>query len=186
MQGRAWLAAAGCLFGVGMASGADAPAPPVEKPGWRLTFQDEFDRPRLNDRFGFAGYRSGRKVCFRRQVGEGVVEIDIFEQLGKKIDARVIDFNVHVTQSGAYEHTLDLDPARESRVWALEWQEGRLDGYLDGRRIRTCQGESPKEKMFILLGLYQGAVPDWAGPTDPDMPYPRDFESDYVRANSRE
>jgi hypothetical protein len=52
---------------------------------------------------------------------------------------------------------------------------------LDGNKIRTYTGETPKEKMFILLGLYQGAFPSWAGETDPNMPYPRDFEIDYVR-----
>jgi hypothetical protein len=32
-------------------SGTDSPA---EKPGWKLTFQDEFDRPLLNDMYWFA------------------------------------------------------------------------------------------------------------------------------------
>ena len=75
---------------------ADAPAPPLEKPGWRLTFHDEFDGPKLND-----------------------------------------------------------------------W-------YLDGKEIHTYEGETPQEKMFILLGLYEGAVPGWVGPTDANMPYPRE------------
>ena len=44
-----------------VALGADSPAPPAEKPGWKLAFQDEFDRPQLNDMYWFAAYRSGRK-----------------------------------------------------------------------------------------------------------------------------
>ena len=34
-----------------------AEGPPVEKPGWKLTFQDEFDRPQLNDMYWFPAYR---------------------------------------------------------------------------------------------------------------------------------
>ena len=31
-----------------------------EKPGWELTFHDEFDRPQLNDIYWYPAYRSGR------------------------------------------------------------------------------------------------------------------------------
>ncbi|HUT34191.1 MAG TPA: glycoside hydrolase family 16 protein [Planctomycetota bacterium] len=263
----------------------------IAKPGWRLTFRDEFDGATLNDMYWYAAYRSGRKEYFkrighasrwhdhnanwvlengmlklrisetlparpnkstrcvtsvqtsdhrfgattrefqvmdkfaqkygwfeircrmpkgsglhsafwllqtdptkqeyaedgrRRRVGEGVVEIDIFEQLGKNVAAKVIDFNVHFTTNGAYQYRMDFDPSEEFHVWALEWKEGELVWYLDGRPVRTYRGETPQGKMFILLGLYQGAVPGWVGPTDPDMPYPRDFEIDYVRVYARE
>ncbi len=40
--------------------------PPLEKPGWKLTFHDEFDRPQLNDLYWYPAYRSGRKEYFRR------------------------------------------------------------------------------------------------------------------------
>jgi hypothetical protein len=270
--------------------GPTAPAPPVEKPGWKLTFQDEFDRPQLNDMHWFPAYRSGRKEYFkrighpsrwtdhnahyviengilklridkklplrpdkstpcvscvqtsdhrfgattkeyqildkfaqkygwfeircrmpagsglhsafwllqtnpnaqeyapdgrRRRLGEGVVEIDIFEQLGKKAERGLIDFNVHFTKNGAYEFPSGIDLSKEFHVWALEWSEGKLVWYLDGRPIRTYEGETPQEKMFILLGLYQGAIPGWVGPPDPNMPYPRDFEIDYLRVYAR-
>ena len=33
---------------------------PVEKPGWKLTFQEEFDSPLLNDTYWYAAYRTGR------------------------------------------------------------------------------------------------------------------------------
>lgn len=36
------------------------------KPGWQLTFQDEFDRPQLNDMYWYSAYRSGRKEYFQR------------------------------------------------------------------------------------------------------------------------
>lgn len=261
----------------------------IEKSGWKLTFHDEFNGPKLNDWYWYPAYRSGRKVYFkqhgiesrwqdpnahfvfqdgilklridenlparknkgdrcvssiqtsdhrfgattkdyqildkfaqkygwfeircrmpegsglhsafwllqtdptaqeyaedgrRRQVGEGVVEIDIFEQLGKKVPDQLIDFNVHFTNNGAYEYKLNFDPSEKFHVYALDWEEGKLTWFIDGEKVRVYKGETPQNKMFILLGLYQGAVPDWVGPTDPDMPYPRDFEIDYIRVYS--
>lgn len=269
--------------------GADAPVPPLEKPGWKLTFLDDFNGPTLSDLHWYAGYRSGRKAYFkrtqhpsrwqdpnahyviedgvlklridtalpprsnklagcvssvqtsdhrfgattseyqvldkfaqkygwfeircrmpagsglhsafwllqsnpnaqeytpegkRRRVGDGVVEIDIFEQLGRKTEAGRIDFNVHFTKNGHYEYPSGVDLSKEFHVWALEWSEGRLVWYFDGKPIRTYEGETPQEKMFILLGLYQGS--NWVGPMDPNMPYPRDFEIDYLRVYARE
>jgi len=121
----------------------------------------------------------------RGKVGDGLVEIDIFEKLGDEAHRYKNDFNVHFTKNGQYEYTTAFDASKEFHVWALEWSEGHLDWYLDGKLIRSYTGETPKEKMFILLGLYQGAFPEWAGLTDPNMPYPRDFEIDYVRVYAR-
>ncbi|MDR2117067.1 MAG: glycoside hydrolase family 16 protein, partial [Planctomycetaceae bacterium] len=117
----------------------------------------------------------------RRNVGEGIVEIDIFEQVGKETKNKIIDFNVHFTNNGASRYNLGFDPSKDFHIYALEWKEGELNWYVDGQNVKTYRGETPKLKMFILLGLYQGAVPVWVGPTDPNMPYPRDFEIDYVR-----
>lgn len=280
-----------CIFSLWVTVVAADSTTLPEKPGWTLTFCDEFNRPALNDMYWYSGYRSGRKVYFkrigrgsrwydsnayyviengilklrisetmparpdkgnrcvssiqtsdhrfgattsefqvldkfaqkygwfeircrmskgsglhsafwllqtdptkqeyaedgrRRKLGEGVVEIDIFEQLGKKCESQVIDFNVHFTKTGAYEYKMAFDPSEAFHVWALEWSEGALTWYLDGEKIRVYEGETPKEKMFTLIGLYQGAVPDWVGPTDPNMPYPRDFEIDYVRVYARD
>lgn len=257
-----------------------------EKPGWELTFNDEFDGPRLNDWYWYPAYRSGRKIFFkkqnilsrwldpmanyiiengilklridgnhpvrleksercvssiqtsdhrfvddnnkyqvldkfsqkygwfeirarmpkgsglhcafwllqtdpnkqeytpgnrRRQYGEGVVEIDIFEMLGNQFDKKTINFNVHFTKEGRCEHQMDFDPSENFHRYALEWQEGQLNWYIDDKKVYTYKGETPKEKMFILLGIYQGAFPNWAGETNLNMPYPRDFEIDYVR-----
>lgn len=269
----------------------EASVPPEGKPGWKLTFSDEFDGPKLNDWYWYSAYRSGRKVYFkrkgiqsrwfdpnahyvfkdgtlklridetlparpqkgdrcvssiqtsdhrfgatineyqvldkfaqkygwfeircrmpkgsglhsafwllqtdptaqeytedgkRRQLGEGVVEIDIFEQLGNKVADKINDFNVHFTRDGAYEYKMAFDPSEEFHVYALKWEEGKLTWYVDGEKVRTYQGETPQKKMFILLGLYQGAFPHWAGPTDPNMPYPCDFEIDYVHVYTRD
>jgi hypothetical protein len=293
----------GCVFailGMQFAMAADAPAPPLDKIGWKLTFHDEFDRPQLNDMYWYAAYRSGRmeyldrsgfkndpkkdrkpgrwfdhnahyviedgilklrideRLPFRpdkgtpcvsciqtsdhrfgqtpseyqildkfaqkygwfeircrcargegllsafwlhqhdptkqeftptgekKKLGDGVVEIDIFEQRGRHISdtSSRVDLNVHFTKDCHSFPTLDYDASKEFHVWALEWQEGRLDWHLDGKAIKTYQGPTPQEKMFILLALFQ--YPGWLGEIDPKMTYPRDFEVDYVRAYSRD
>ena len=282
----------GCMcvaFGVGIALGADAPPSPIEKPGWKLTFQDEFDRPQLNDMYWFTAYRSGRKEYFKRigkesrwtdhnahyviengilklridenlpyrpnkstpcvsciqtsdhrfgattkefqildkfaqkygwfeirgrcargegllsafwlhqhdptkqeytpeggrkKVGDGVVEIDIIEQLGKETDSGLVDLNVHFTKGAHHRYKQGFDPSKEFHVWAVEWQEGQIDWRLDGKVVKTYKGPTPQEKMFVLVALFQYS--GWTGKIDPNMTYPRDFEVDYIRVYARE
>ncbi len=286
----AWLGLACWMFVVGIAPGADTP-PPLEKPGWKLTFHDEFDRPQLNDMYWFPAYRSGRKEYFKRighesrwvdhnahyviedgvlklrvderlpfrpdkstpcvsciqtsdhrfgatteeyqildkfaqkygwfeirckcargtgllnafwlhqhhplkqeytpegkrkSIADGVVEIDIFEQQGRLIGERhsAVDLNVHFTEGGHHQPKVDVDVANEFHVWAMQWREGQIDWYLDGKVIATYKGPTPQEKMFILMALFQYS--GWIGQIDPDMSYPRDFQIDYVRVYARE
>lgn len=263
----------------------------LEKPGWHLTFHDEFDCPQLNDMYWFAAYRSGRKEYLRRtggqsrwvdhnahyliedsllklridtalpfrpapgtpcvscvqtsdhrfgatpdefqvldkfaqkygwfeircrcprgegllsafwlhqcdptkqeytpegrrrDIGEGVVEIDIIEQQGRHIGdtSSIVDLNVHFTHEAHYQPKVGIDASSNFHVWAMEWQEGQADWYLDGTRIETYKGPTPQEKMFILMALFQYS--GWIGEVDPQMAYPRDFEIDYVRVYARE
>ena len=53
-----WIACMCWVLATSVALGADSAAPPWEKPGWKLTFHDEFDRPQLNDMYWFP--RTGR------------------------------------------------------------------------------------------------------------------------------
>lgn len=270
---------------------ADVPVAGLEKPGWRLTFQDEFDRPQLNDMYWFAAYRSGRKEYFKRighpsrwtdhnahyviedgalklrideklpfrpskgtpcvscvqtsdhrfgatpnevqildkfaqkygwfeircrcprgegllsafwlhqhdptkqeytpggqrkGLADGVLEIDIFELQGRNIgDAGSrVDLNVHFTEKAHFQPAVPIDASKDFHVWAMEWQEGRIDWYLDGRQIGTYSGPTPREKMFVLVALFQYS--GWIGNIDPNLAYPRDFEVDYVRVYARE
>ena len=80
------------LLDLSVAAGADAPVPPLEKPGWKLTFHDEFDRPQLNDMYWFAAYRSGRKEYFKR-IGQ---------------ESRWVDHNAHyVIEDGILKLRID-------------------------------------------------------------------------------
>jgi len=288
------LAGSSCLcwmLGACVVLGADGPVPLVEKPGWKLTFQDEFNRPLLNDMYWFAAYRSGRKEYFKRigkpsrwtdhnayyvidggvlklrideklpfrpdksmpcasciqtsdhrfgatiaeyqildkfaqkygwfeircrcprgegllsafwlhqhdptrqeytpegrrkNVGDGVLEIDIFEQQGRHIvdTHSTVDLNVHFTPDAHYRPKVDVDLSKDFHVWAMEWQEGQIDWYLDGKVVQTYKGRTPQEKMFILVALFQYS--GWIGKIDPKLTYPRDFEIDYVRVYARD
>lgn len=112
----------------------------------------------------------------RGTLADGVVEIDIFEQPGGKTTTQN-EFNVHFTKDGFFACPLTFDASKEFHVWGLEWEEGRLTWYLDGKVVRVYEGQTPQKEMFVLIGLYQGIF----GAADPEMPYPRDFEIDYVR-----
>lgn len=269
----------------------DGPLPTLEKPGWRLTFCDDFNRPQLNDMYWFAAYRSGRKQYFqrigkesrwadhnahyviedgilklrvdetlpfrpdksapcvsciqtsdhrfgattheyqvldkfaqkygwfeircrcprgegllsafwlhqcdptkqeytpegrRKGIGDGVVEIDIIEQQGRLIGdtSSRVDLNVHFTEDAHHQPEVNIDASHGFHVWAMEWQEGQVDWYLDGAPIGTYRGPTPRERMFILIALFQYS--GWIGEVDPRMSYPRDFGVDYVRVYARD
>ena len=286
-----WATCLCWLLGLGGSVAAGTPAPPLEKPGWVLTFHDEFDRPQLNDMYWYSAYRSGRKEYFKRigresrwadhnahyvledgvlklridenlpfrpdkstrcvsciqtsdhrfgattaeyqildkfaqkygwfeirakctrgsgllnafwlhqhdptkqeytpegerkNVGDGVVEIDIIELQGRNIhdDRSSVDINVHFTESAHHRPEIPIDASAGFHVYAMEWQEGRVDWYVDGELIGTYEGPTPQEKMFVLIALFQYS--GWIGEIDPETVYPRDFEIDYVRVYARE
>jgi hypothetical protein len=287
-----WAGVAACwLSGFGTGRGADYP-PPLEKPGWTLTFHDEFDSPLLDDTWWYPAYRSGRVeylkrqgaktighakmyanhnahykiengilkliidenlpprpdkgdpavscLCTsdhrfgadpqdvrvldkfsqkygwfemrcktvegsglysafwlhqvdpldqeykpdgtRKQVGDGVVEIDIFEQLGKDAVKGLNLFNLHFTKDAHHTLPMGFDPSKGFHVYAADWREDGLDWYVDGKMVCSYKGETPKKKMFVLLALFQ--LP-WSGKLDPDTVYPKTFEIDYVRVYAR-
>ncbi len=264
---------------------ADFPANPLNKPGWELTFHDEFDRPVLDDYFWFSSYRAGRGEYLRRigkdarwyddnahcdfgngtlklrvdrtrpwrptpitpcvscittsdhRIGksineirifdkfsqkygyfemrakcvkgsgwmcafwlhqvdprhqeftldgernekDGVVEIDIFEQRGKCIGETnsQIDYNVHFTTDGHFLDEVPGDLSETFHIYAMQWQEGKIQWFFDNRLVRTYEGPTPPGEMFLLAALfhYEG----WLGKIDPQGSYPRDFEIDYIR-----
>ncbi len=112
-----------------------------------------------------------------------IVEIDIFEQLGKQSTKHEIEFNLHFTKAGPFKYNLGFDPSLEFHTYALEWREGKLLWYVDDKMVWEYTGKTPESSMFVLLGLYEGS--GWTGEIDPDMGYPRDFEIDYVRVYKR-
>lgn len=121
----------------------------------------------------------------RKTLKDGLVEIDIFEQLGNEtVDPAVNRFNVHFTKNSEYKFKMSFDPSEDFHVWALNWEEGRLSWYCDGKKVHVYEGPTPQNKILVLLGMYQMGetlIKGWSGPVDPNMKYPRDFEIDYLR-----
>ena len=105
----------------------------------------------------------------RRDVGYGVVEIDIFEQQGRYISdtGSKVDLNVHFTESAHARPEVPVDASSDFHVWAMEWQEGQIDWYLDGQVINTYAGPTPQERMFVLVALFQYS--GWIGEIDPQQ-----------------
>jgi len=281
-----------CLFSFDLPVNAAEPNP-VEKSGWKLTFQDEFDRPLLNDLYWYAAYRTGQREYLKRtgadahpnlgfydnnalykiedgllkliidetvpprlkkndlavsclttsdhrfgkdrteyqvlekfaqkygwfeircksikgdgllaafwlhqtdptdqeftlegkkkQIGDGVVEIDIFEMLGREAAAGNNLFNVHFTKDGHYKYKMGFDPSEDFHTYAMEWQEGEINWYVDNKKVQTYKGDTPQKKMFILLALFHGR--GWTGKVSENQTYPIVFEVDYVRVYQKE
>ncbi|OVE80113.1 hypothetical protein BVY01_00825, partial [bacterium I07] len=76
------------------------------------------------------------------------------------------------------------DPSKEYHTYALEWREGELNWYIDGKIVRTYKGKTPQGPMFVMLSLYEGC--GWTGKVDATMKYPRSFEVDYIRVYARD
>ena len=272
-------------------TGGGVPPNPIEKPGWKLTFHDEFDSPLLNDQYWYAAYRTGRieylkrigtdglyhdpnalyKIengtlklmideavpprlkqtdaavsCLmtsdhrfgkdaseyqvlekfaqkygwfeircksikgpglytafwlhqtdptdqeftpqgkRKEPGDGVVEIDIFEMLGKEAESGNNNFNVHFTKDGHYQYKMGFDPSDDFHIYSMEWKEGEIYFYVDNKKVQTYKGETPQKKMFILLALFHGMHTGWVGTIPDDQAYPVVFEIDYVRVYANE
>jgi hypothetical protein len=118
-----------------------------------------------------------RKV---RMEGREVVEIDIFEQLGK--NPRMTTWCVHLLPGKGGEPTLDFDCSEDFHVYALDWTEGELVWHIDGKEVWKYSGETPRLEMGIFLSLYLASERGgWTGKPEKNMPFPRDFEIDYIR-----
>jgi beta-glucanase (GH16 family) len=105
------------------------------------------------------------------------VEIDIFEWLGRTPGKNL--FNVHFTKNGVYNFDCPCDLTRDFHVWAINWEEGKITWYLDGSPIHVYEGATPVGEMYLLMAMFQ--IGGWVGDIDEDLPYPMDFEVDYVR-----
>ena len=119
----------------------------------------------------------------------GVVEIDIFEWLGKKVKSGYNEFNVHFAPGkGWYDFNSGVDGSKDFHTWAIDWQEGQITWYFDGKQVRVYKGPTPPRQMYLLMALFYRGFPsqaNWLGPLSPDTKYPIDFEIDYVRVWKR-
>lgn len=118
-------------------------------------------------------------------------EIDIMEHVG--YDPGVVHGTVHTeafnhrkdTQVGKQVQVPDFDEA--FHVYAIDWQEDKIDFYLDGEKYHTFENtggdweEWPFDQEFhLILNIAVGG--DWGGAqgVDPDI-WPQQMEVDYIR-----
>ena len=118
----------------------------------------------------------------RKEAGDGVVEIDIFEMLGQEAAEGNNHFNVHFPKEGGhYQYKMGFNPSEDFHIYAMEWQEGEINWYVDNKKVQTYKGDTPQKKMFMLLALFHGVHTGWIGNIPENQTYPVVFEVDYVR-----
>ena len=126
-----------------------------------------------NQEYSPEGVRNGNP----RPFGSPALEIDIFEWLGCNPKQNL--FNIHFTPNGHFAYTMDFDITAEFHTWAINWEEGQIVWYLDGKPVYEYKGATPGGQMYLLMAMFQ--IGGWVGPVAKDMPYPLDFQIDYVK-----
>ncbi|MEI8342333.1 MAG: glycoside hydrolase family 16 protein, partial [Verrucomicrobiota bacterium] len=120
-------------------------------------------------------------------------EIDIAEVIGDK--PNILYGTLHYGDKWPKNtHTGDKiilpsgDFSDDFHVIAIEWEEGEIRWYLDGKLYQTqtqwhsAGGPFPapfNQKFFIILNVAVGGA--WPGPPAPDTVFPQAMEVDYVR-----
>jgi len=118
-------------------------------------------------------------------------EIDIMEYVGFKPD--IIHANVHtrrynhVKKNGRGSTTGVAEPFAGFHLYAVEWDAGRMDFFVDGRRYFTYENEGtgpdawPFDKPhYLILNIAIGG--SWGGQQGiDDAIFPQRMEIDYVR-----
>jgi beta-glucanase (GH16 family) len=116
-------------------------------------------------------------------------EIDAMEYVGR--DPRGVHGTIHGPgYSGARGLTKRLDAglevADDFHVYAVEWEEGRIRWFFDGKEYSSVSKADIGDRawafdkpFFIILNLAVGG--NWPGPAALDTPFPARLLVDYVR-----
>lgn len=105
-------------------------------------------------------------------------EVDIMEELGQQPN---ID-EVHYLQNGQNLGTgidAKTDLSKGYHTYAVNWQPGEIDYYLDGKKIWSVD-QSPDVPEYLILDLWVGNN-DWTGSPNQSTPSPATMSVDYVR-----
>ncbi len=104
-------------------------------------------------------------------------EVDIMEELGQQTN---ID-EVHYLQNGQNLGTgvdAKTNLSLEAHTYAVNWQPGELDYYLDGNKVWSVD-QSPDVPEYLILDLWVGNN-DWTGSPDGSTPPSATMSVDYV------
>jgi beta-glucanase (GH16 family) len=118
-------------------------------------------------------------------------EIDIMEYYAGKIRANVAcatnkRWTAKWDAVAVDITTLGTDWSSQFHIWRMDWDNEKIDLYLDGERLNrtllkdalNADGTSPfRQKHYMILNLALGGL----GGLPPTTPFPRRFVVDYVR-----
>ena len=123
-------------------------------------------------------------------------EIDIMEMIGGSSNGRdncthgTIHWNDNGKRSWGGDYTLDKGILHdEFRTYAIEWDENKIDWYLDdilffSADISSEGMEAFHKHHFILLNVAVGG--NWPGDPDLSTVWPQEMVVDYVRVYEHE
>jgi beta-glucanase (GH16 family) len=109
---------------------------------------------------------------------DGDGEIDIMEEIGSEPTVDQIHLHLHGSQWGKAVAT-GTDLSKAFHDYAVNWQPGKLDFYLDGNLVNTINA-APSVAEYLILNLAVGADGSWPGAPDATTPLPATMQVDYV------
>lgn len=111
-------------------------------------------------------------------------EIDVMEILGDSTNTTHMTYHwlnssdTHQQSGGTY---VGGDFASGWHTYAVDWEPGRIDWYIDGTLRRTYTSAAITDKpMYMLINLAVGG--SWPGSPDGNTVFPGYADIDYVRA----
>lgn len=119
--------------------------------------------------------------------GQWPPEIDIMELLGHQ-PTTVYATNHWGVFPSAYSYNTSpfpgsIDYSTNYNTFAVEWDQGRLDFYVNGAKRATHTGGVPAEPFYMVLNTAVGG--NWPGYPDATTVFPQTFDVEYVRAYRR-
>ncbi len=117
-------------------------------------------------------------------------EIDLMEMLGDN-PTRVYGSAHFADASGQHQATTSkyVLPDASSyadvyHVFALEWEPGLMQWYVDGQAYKTLEMSAPFDQRFYLI-LNVAVGGNWPGAPDATTVFPQAMRVDYVRVYER-
>jgi len=105
-------------------------------------------------------------------------EIDIMEELGQEPNLDEVHYHQDGAQWGTYVDA-GVDLSQGFHTYAVNWQPGKIDYYLDGNLIDTIN-ESPTVAMYPIFDMAVGSAGTWPGAPDASTPFPSSLEVNYL------
>ncbi len=107
-------------------------------------------------------------------------EIDIMEELGGQPNIDQVHYLANGGNLGT-AHDAGVDLSQGFHTFAVNWQPGKIDYYLDGNKVWSVN-QSPTVAEYLILNQAVGAPGTWAGaPTGQQPPASAALQVDYVR-----